>query len=39
LRLCDKLTKEDMIKLNANNDLMLKLTDDLVHLVEKSLGI
>ncbi len=33
------LTKEDMIKLNSNNDKMLKITNDLVHLVEKSLGI
>lgn len=35
----DKLSKKDMLTLNANNDLMLKLTDDLVHLVEKSLGL
>ena len=33
------LSKKDMLKLNSNNVLMLQTTEELVHMVENSLGI
>lgn len=33
------LSKKDMLMLNSNNEIMLKITEELVHMVESSLGI